>query len=93
MSIVYLIIFLLVACFLVACFLRSIPRGGGRKEEERQERPVQYAHPPMDLRLPRNPCETCLRWEECNGVDDECPLRKEADTNGKSRQGNDQNCG
>lgn len=48
MSIVYLIIFLL-----VACFLRSIPRGGGRKEEERQERPVQYAHPPMDLRLKR----------------------------------------
>lgn len=24
-----------------------------------------------------DPCETCLRWSECNGVDDECPLRKE----------------
>lgn len=22
----------------------------------------------------QNPCETCLRWEECNGVDKECPL-------------------
>lgn len=24
-----------------------------------------------------NPCGTCLRWFECNGIDDECPLRKE----------------
>lgn len=23
------------------------------------------------------PCATCLRWEECNGVDAACPLRKE----------------
>jgi len=23
-----------------------------------------------------DPCETCLRWYECNGVDDECPLKK-----------------
>lgn len=22
-------------------------------------------------------CETCLRWSECNGVDEDCPLRKE----------------
>lgn len=22
----------------------------------------------------QNPCETCLRWEECNGVDKNCPL-------------------
>lgn len=22
-----------------------------------------------------DPCETCLRWPECNGVDEECPLR------------------
>lgn len=20
-----------------------------------------------------NPCETCLRWDECNGVDEQCP--------------------
>lgn len=26
-----------------------------------------------------DPCETCLRWYECNGVDDGCPLRKEDD--------------
>lgn len=24
-----------------------------------------------------DPCETCLRWAECNGVDKECPLRKQ----------------
>lgn len=22
-----------------------------------------------------DPCETCLRWEECNGVDQDCPRR------------------
>lgn len=22
------------------------------------------------------PCETCVRWEECNGVDDDCPIRR-----------------
>lgn len=22
-----------------------------------------------------NPCETCLRWEECNGADERCPYR------------------
>ena len=22
-----------------------------------------------------HPCGTCVRWSECNGVDDECPWR------------------
>lgn len=22
-----------------------------------------------------HPCDTCLRWSECNGVDEECPRR------------------
>ena len=26
-----------------------------------------------------DPCETCLRWPECNGVDEECPLRRDND--------------
>ncbi len=26
-------------------------------------------------------CETCLRWPECNGVDDACPLREEDSEN------------
>lgn len=25
----------------------------------------------------KDPCECCLRWYECNGVDDDCPLWKE----------------
>lgn len=25
--------------------------------------------------IEEDPCETCLRWEECNGVDDGCPLK------------------
>lgn len=28
----------------------------------------------------KEPCETCVRWDECNGVDENCPLRKDADT-------------
>lgn len=23
-----------------------------------------------------DPCEKCLRWSECNGVDEDCPWRK-----------------
>lgn len=30
--------------------------------------------------MTEDPCETCVRWYECNGVDDDCPLRKEVDT-------------
>ena len=26
---------------------------------------------------PDAPCETCLRWPECNGVDDTCPLKSD----------------
>lgn len=25
----------------------------------------------------RDPCVTCLRWGECNGVDEDCPWRAE----------------
>ena len=24
-----------------------------------------------------HPCETCVRWNECNGIDPECPWRKD----------------
>lgn len=24
----------------------------------------------------QDPCDTCLRWGECNGVDEECPVRR-----------------
>ena len=24
-----------------------------------------------------NPCDSCLRWPECNGVDEDCPWRAE----------------
>lgn len=26
--------------------------------------------------MDNHPCETCLRWNECNGVDEQCPLIK-----------------
>lgn len=24
-----------------------------------------------------DPCDTCVRWEECNGVDKDCPWKEE----------------
>lgn len=24
-----------------------------------------------------DPCGTCVRWEECNGVDEDCPWKEE----------------
>lgn len=32
-----------------------------------------------------DPCETCTRWYECNGVDKEnCPLWKEVDSDAQT---------
>ncbi len=25
----------------------------------------------------KDPCDKCVRWSECNGVDDDCPLRED----------------
>lgn len=38
-----------------------------------------WAARPLDAQyevIEDDPCETCLRWSECNGVDDQCPLRR-----------------
>ena len=45
-----------------------------RKEQEEQQEQKQKAQQ-------ASPCETCLRWGECNGIDKQCPHRKE---NGKN---------
>ena len=29
-----------------------------------------------ELQQADDPCENCLRWSECNGVDEQCPRRK-----------------
>lgn len=30
---------------------------------------------PAQKKKTEEPCETCLRWEECNGTDERCPYR------------------
>lgn len=38
-----------------------------------------WAARPLDAQyevVEDDPCETCLRWSECNGVDEQCPLRR-----------------
>ena len=29
----------------------------------------------IPARIEEDPCETCLRWSECNGVDPDCPKK------------------
>ena len=46
-----------------------------QKEEQIERR--KFSHPPMDLRLKRDPCDGCSRDEECGGVDrDNCEVAK-----------------
>lgn len=34
-----------------------------------------------------HPCETCLRWWECNGVDKQCPfINNQGGNNNENRQ-------
>ena len=38
-----------------------------------------WAARPLDAEyqvVEEDPCDTCLRWSECNGVDEQCPLRR-----------------
>lgn len=51
----------------VICIFKS--HGDVSKEENRkelEEKIRQYY---------KSPCEDCLRWSECNGVDPDCPVR------------------
>ena len=34
----------------------------------------------------KNPCSTCLRWDECNGVDEQCPLKNKQSTSKEEKQ-------
>lgn len=31
--------------------------------------------PAQDQKQKEEPCESCLRWSECNGADERCPYR------------------
>lgn len=40
---------------------------------------IGWAARPLDAQyevVEDDPCETCLRWSECNGADEQCPLRR-----------------
>lgn len=54
-------ILLIALAVTVVLFLAAIKMAGTQQKHEMQE----------------DPCETCLRWEECNGVDENCPWRAE----------------
>lgn len=58
---------LLVAAVLLYVLSFCKVSGDCAREEERQA-------------AMEEPCETCLRWSECNGVDEQCPHRKGNET-------------
>lgn len=62
-GIVYVIVFFagLAVAVMYSCLVVSSRES--RKEENRKGQPCVH-------------CETCNRWDECNGVDPECPWKK-----------------
>lgn len=58
---ILLLLFWIAACFVMLRCCKVLNSRAEQKQEEEQ----------------RDPCATCLRWEECAGVDDDCPLRQE----------------
>lgn len=48
-----------------------------RKKVYQRDREKAGAFQDSRLKKQETPCATCVRWEECNGVDDDCPMRKE----------------
>lgn len=61
MTIFFVLLVAVVLLIVLACCKVS---GDCAREEER-------------LAAKEDPCESCLRWSECNGVDEQCPHRKE----------------
>lgn len=48
------------------CMLACVKMSGDISEKERQREQQE-----------EDPCDGCPRWEECNGVDEQCPHMKE----------------
>lgn len=65
------IIIALLAAAVLMCVLPSCKVSGECSEIERK----------AELQAADDPCESCLRWSECNGVDKQCPRRKESKRN------------
>ena len=63
--IILCVLMLLVGIFLGICVVMAVVLFTFR--EKKLSTPVQ--------KQKGNPCETCLRWDECNGTDERCPYR------------------
>lgn len=68
MSIVIAVVVLLV--LMIAMFSCIKMSGDLSREEEKRQ-----FHELCKEKEQESPCESCLRWGECNGVDEECPRR------------------
>lgn len=65
----FVVVFVLIGLLIGACYLAATDRRPGLEDPTTPCEPV-------------DPCDDCLRWPECNGVDTSCPLREEG-THGK----------
>lgn len=66
-AIVTAVLLFLLVCFAVWCCVALSGRISRQEEKEKATAPGE----------PVGSCDECLRWSECNGVDPDCPLRKE----------------
>ena len=65
--IILCVLMLLVGIFLGICVVMAVVLIASR--EKKAQLPAQKQ------KEPEEPCETCLRWDECNGTDERCPYR------------------
>lgn len=66
------IVFALLLGVMLGLILSRMVASLMRRPRMRRKHETSSADPPS-----ASPCETCLRWDECNGEDDTCPLLKE----------------
>lgn len=67
---------MLIGVSLFVCATQLIGSSMVSQKEEQIER-RKFSHPPMDLRLKHDRCDSCHRFDECGGVDREtCEVAK-----------------
>ena len=64
--IILCVLMLLVGIFLGICVVMAVVLIASREKK---------APSPAQKKKTEEPCETCLRWDECNGSDESCPMR------------------
>lgn len=74
---VLILLGVLIGVNLIICATLLIGSSMVSQKEEEIEQKRKFSHPPMDLRLKHDRCDSCHRVDECEGVDrDTCEVAK-----------------